>query len=362
MDDPINNSTTTRWNALFNALNLKAEELSTKFNVGAGVFPYNFHECSYSERQVAGKCIKLQSGYSSRWYTWDDFNQCIALQENNIFSDFNACKTSGLPYGGTPISVVYPDSSEQHPGALEIVKASKNYNFSPDPYSEDRIKAVVVITDAQFEGENGSPDIDVVVTATANLASDGVKVYYMGFEGVYPDNMQSLALAGKGLSSSDKDEWYPINDADSIIAALNSISASIVSCTASVELGENADPTRISVAINNNGTLEPVVKDSENGWSLNMAEKTVTLNGTSCETLTNYAQIPNATVGISIKIACDVKCEPTNGGVEICDYIDNDCNGKIDDGIDCSPGTEICGDGIDNDGDGEVDEGCGTNY
>ena len=30
-------------------------------------------------------------------------------------------------------------------------------------------------------------------------------------------------------------------------------------------------------------------------------------------------------------------CEETNGGVEICDGKDNDCNGKIDDGLVCCP-------------------------
>lgn len=316
---------TTRWDALFTALDSKAGDLSTKFNVGMGIFPYNYH-------------------WSGSSYVYDNFKECIDLSESDTLSSFstgNNCDIATHPRGGTPL-----------PTALDTVRNQTLYNFSPDQHSSERAKAVVVITDADF-GSNSGTNLDDTKTATTALANTGVKVYYMGFSGVNESNMQQLANAG-GTNT-----WYPISNANSIIAALNSISSSIVSCVATVALEEGTDPTRISVSINNNGTLESVEKDNVNGWSLNMTDKTVTLNGTSCATLMNYAQVPNATVGISIKVACEVTCEQSNGGVEICDYIDNDCNGIIDDGIDCGTGLyEICGDGIDNDGDGVIDEGC----
>ncbi len=45
---------------------------------------------------------------------------------------------------------------------------------------------------------------------------------------------------------------------------------------------------------------------------------------------------------------------------EVCDAVDNDCDGQIDDGIDCGCNDEIevCGDHRDNNCNGEVDEGC----
>ena len=85
---------------------------------------------------------------------------------------------------------------------------------------------------------------------------------------------------------------------------------------------------------------------------------------------------------------CELACAPTNGGVEICDGLDNDCNGLVDDGLSprasnnykgvCAGSTQICSggawvydytlnplyestestcDGLDNDCDGLVDEG-----
>ncbi len=40
---------------------------------------------------------------------------------------------------------------------------------------------------------------------------------------------------------------------------------------------------------------------------------------------------------------CEALCEPSNEGVEVCDAVDNDCNGTIDDGFDLEGDLENCG-------------------
>ncbi|MCA9538345.1 MAG: putative metal-binding motif-containing protein [Myxococcales bacterium] len=50
---------------------------------------------------------------------------------------------------------------------------------------------------------------------------------------------------------------------------------------------------------------------------------------------------------------CEYLCAPTRGGVEACDQVDNDCDGRTDEGLDR---PEVC-DNADNDCDGTADEG-----
>jgi cysteine-rich repeat protein len=64
------------------------------------------------------------------------------------------------------------------------------------------------------------------------------------------------------------------------------------------------------------------------------------------------------------RVTDDTDCNDGNASIhpsapEICDELDNDCDGQTDEGLDCNvcvPAEEVC-DGADNDCDGQVDEG-----
>ena len=337
----------TRWQAVKSALTSKANELSSKFNIGLGSFPglCPYYEEVCDEDDGWGDC-------TASHYEFAYYDRCEQSDDNDFY-DFKEYIDLTASYNGT-FSEIPPNPNDGTPikEALYLVRTKPNYlNITGDEYSSERTKAVVVITDAQLTGEQGSSSLSSTLTETTNLANSGIKVYFMGFSGVNTGNMQQLAQAG-GTGT-----WYPITDTASIISALDSISNSMISCQAEVTFAEGTNPDGMEVYITKNG--ENFKVDNED-WERN--QNVVSLKDDACNDLKSYIlNNPGSTATISIVIPCAEEaitiCQPTT---EICNGIDDDCDLQIDEGCpeQCVPVPEICGDGIDNDCNGVIDDGC----
>jgi len=235
-----------------------------------------------------------------------------------------------LPGGGTPIA-----------GALSEVRV-QNYTSEPgDPSDAIRTKAVVLITD-------GDPNAcGNHLTEAANLFALNIPVYVVAYNfGGSESTLNAIALAG-GTDAPGNNRFYTANSQAQLVAALQNIATAAIACSYTLN-PVPPDGNKIWVEVGGNF----VNLDPGNGYTYDIANNTLTLNGQSC---TNLRAIdPNGAVKpLKITLGCATPCVPTE---EICDYKDNNCNGIIDEGCEeCGP--EIC-DGIDNNCNGVIDEGC----
>lgn len=238
---------------------------------------------------------------------------------------------------------VNPGGSTPTGGALAQVQLNDLYSTPGDSLDDVRPKVVVLITDGDPNASSCgySDDQDHAVAMAQDLANENVPVHVIGYEGGSPSNLNEMAVAG-GTGS-----FIRVNNSSQLVTELQQISEDVISCSYTLNEAPQ-DPGKIWVEINGS----PVARNGANGFEYDAGSNSITLKGTSCDTLKNTP--PGAPTPLKISLGCATECEPT--GEEVCDYIDNNCDGVIDEGCgDCSP--EVC-DGVDNNCNEEVDEGC----
>lgn len=240
---------------------------------------------------------------------------------------------SGLgPGGGTPTA-----------GSLGAVRTMGYTSDPADPQDALRAKAVVLVTDGN---PNDCGGLAGSVTEAGNLAAAGIPVYVIAFNfGGAEGNLNQIATAGgTDAPPVGGDLFYTANDTAALNTALRDIAAAAIACSYTL-MPPPPDPNKIWVELDG----MPVPNTS---FTYDAMSNTLTLDQATCDAL---RMIDPMGMGTPLKITygCATDCVPET---EVCDYMDNDCDGEIDEGCEgCEP--EVC-DGIDNDCDDAVDEGC----
>jgi Mg-chelatase subunit ChlD len=266
----------------------------------------------------------------------------LAFESGSCPANFKVLLNMGS-YGANRIKNSYRnvrgDGGTNLGHALAQVRRDKLYLEKGNPNSGNRTKVVIAISDGRSSDSSQCRPEDAANRMRTNA---GVNTYTIGFtSGADKGQLDRIAQNG-GTNSS-----YTANNRSQLVNALKQIASKAISCKYQLNPPSGKELAGNKMWVRVGGSL---IARSE--YSFDSNTDTLSLSNQACQRLNNLpASHPNP---IEIQAGCKGSCQ--NKSKEICNYKDDDCDGKIDE-LDCGS-PEICGDGKDNDLDNKVDEGC----